>query len=127
MSCVEPPVLWGHSWSCFIGFKGGKIVATSLGVFLILKWEAILIALAVFLVVFGIARIVSLGSLSAAVALVAVQCVEFAFYPSYAPGQEVFIFSLLAAILVFVKHRSNIRRLLAGEENRLLSKKGDST
>ncbi|MFH1737793.1 MAG: glycerol-3-phosphate 1-O-acyltransferase PlsY [bacterium] len=118
--------LAGHSWSCFLGFRGGKIVATSLGVFLVLKWEAILISGAVFLLVFLVTRIVSVGSLSAALALVVIEVIEYALFPSWAPTWEVFGFSVLAAALIFIKHRSNIRRLLAGEEKRLALRKGDS-
>ena len=90
-----------------------------------LKWEAILISAAVFLLVFSITRIVSIGSLSAALVLVCVEIVEFAFFPSWAPTREVFIFSVLAAALIVIKHRSNIRRLLTGEEKRMIAGKGD--
>lgn len=117
--------LAGHSWSCFLGFRGGKVVATSLGVFLVLKWEAVLISAVVFLVVFLVAGIVSVGSLAAALTLVGVQAVELGAFPAWAPTREVFVFSVLAAALVFVKHRSNIRRLLAGQEKKLALGKGN--
>ena len=119
--------LAGHSWSCFLQFRGGKIVATSLGVFLVLKWEAILVCVAVFLIVFAATRIVSLGSLLAAVTLVLVQIIEFFYFPAWSPSTEIFVFSVLAAILVVIKHRSNIRRLLAGQENKLSLSKGNSS
>ena len=93
---------------------------------MVLKWEAILIALLVFLVVFLTVRIVSVGSLAAALTLVGVQAVELYALPAWAPAREVFVFSVLAAGLVFVKHRTNIRRLLAGEEKRLALGKGSS-
>jgi glycerol-3-phosphate acyltransferase PlsY len=119
--------LVGHSWSCFLGFRGGKVVATSLGVFLVLKWEAVLISALVFLIAFLAVRIVSVGSLVAAATLVGVQAVELRAFPAWAPTREVFAFSVLAAALVFVKHRSNIRRLLAGEEKRLAAGKGSTS
>lgn len=119
--------LAGHSWSCFLGFRGGKIVAVSLGVFLVLKWEAVLISAIVFLIVFLIVRIVSVGSLVAAVSLVGVQAIELRAFQDWAPTWEVFVFSVLAAVLVFVKHRSNIRRLLAGEEKKLAPQKGSGS
>jgi glycerol-3-phosphate acyltransferase PlsY len=117
--------LVGHSWSCFLGFRGGKIVATSLGVFLILKWEAVLISALVFVIIFLVVRIVSVGSLAAALTIVGVQLVELGGFPGWAPSPEVFVFSVLAVTLIFVKHRENIRRLLSGEEKRLAVGKGN--
>jgi len=111
--------LAGHSWSCFLGFRGGKIVSTSLGVFLILKWEAVVISAVIFLIVFGSTRVVSLGALVAAVTLIVVETVELLWLPAWSPTREIYVFSLLAVVLVFVKHRSNIKRLLSGEEKKL--------
>ncbi len=111
--------LAGHSWSCFLGFSGGKVVATSLGVFLVLKWEAIAISALVFLIVLGATRIVSLGALVAAVTLIVIETVELVWLPAWSPTREVYIFSWVAVVLVFVKHRSNIQRLLTGRENKL--------
>jgi glycerol-3-phosphate acyltransferase PlsY len=102
----------GHDWSIFSQFRGGKGVATSLGVFLILAPYPILLALLIWLGVLGISRYVSLASISAAVVLPI-----FVFF-FYGTGPLFFI-SLLAALLLIFKHKANIQRLLAGTENSL--------
>ncbi len=102
----------GHDWSIFSQFRGGKGVATSLGVFLILAPYAVLIALLTWLGVLFISRYVSLASISAALAL---PFSTFFFYG----GGPLFFVSLLAAILLIFKHKENIQRLLAGTEHSL--------
>ncbi len=119
--------IFGHSWSCFLGFRGGKMVATSLGVFLVLKWEAVLFSAVVFVLVFLLVRIVSVGSLAAALSLVAVMAIEMRWFPDSAPPLEVFLFSLLATALVFFRHKNNIRRLIAGEEKKFALGKGNAS
>jgi len=101
----------GHCWPVYLRFQGGKGVATAAGVLFALVPVVALTALAVFALVVRLSRYVSLGSLSAAAAGPLAAWV-FA-YPEWVP--------LLAAIalVVVVKHASNIRRLLAGTENRL--------
>jgi glycerol-3-phosphate acyltransferase PlsY len=105
----------GHNWSFWLGFRGGKGVATSLGLFLALSPAGALLALAVFIVVVAVTRYVSLGSLLGSLAL-----------PSYllSRGQtgDLLIFSLLAAALIFYRHRSNMARLWAGTESRFTLK-----
>ncbi|SJZ81626.1 glycerol-3-phosphate acyltransferase PlsY [Megasphaera cerevisiae DSM 20462] len=99
----------GHSCSVFLQFKGGKGVATGLGVILFLApWET-LIVFAIWCVIVGITRIVSLGSIVAA-ALVPVTM--------YCFGEPlpVTVFGFLAALLVVVRHKDNIVRLLQGRE-----------
>jgi acyl phosphate:glycerol-3-phosphate acyltransferase len=102
----------GHVFSVFVAFKGGKGVATSAGVFMAVAPWAVLIAGVVWGVVVLLTRMVSLGSLTAAVVLpLAV----------FATGEPLFEFWLslgLAAFVVYA-HRSNIRRLLRGEESRV--------
>jgi acyl phosphate:glycerol-3-phosphate acyltransferase len=102
----------GHVFSVFVGFRGGKGVATGAGVFLALAPWAILIVALVWGVTVVLTRIVSIGSILAALLLpLAV----------FATTQDRSIFWLSVALSLFVihAHRENIRRLVRGEENRL--------
>ena len=101
----------GHLYPVFLGFKGGKGVATAGGVYLAAMPLGILALLGVFLVVVLGSRRVSLASMAAAVAGPVV-----AWALSY-PEETVWM-ALIIAVLVVVRHRENIRRLLAGEEPR---------
>ncbi|RDV84004.1 glycerol-3-phosphate 1-O-acyltransferase PlsY [Ammonifex thiophilus] len=103
--------LVGHAFSVFLRFRGGKMVATALGVFLLLAPKATLGALAVWIFVFALGRYVSLASIIAAGSL---PILASAFrYP-----RSICIFSLLTAVVVILRHRDNIRRLLEGREHR---------
>ena len=102
----------GHTAPLYLKFKGGKGVATSAGVFLGLSPLPMLIALAVFIAVVAVTHMVSAGSISAAVALVA----AINLLPS--PGYLRIIAAALA-ILVVWRHRTNIQRILHGNESRL--------
>ena len=104
----------GHMFSFWVGFRGGKGVATSAGVFLALAPLAFLGALVVWTVVTVSTRYVSAGSIAAALALP----VLVAFTTPRAEGAGLLVFTATLAAFVVWKHRSNIRRLLAGEENR---------
>jgi len=110
LACGVAAIL-GHSFSIFIGFKGGKGVATSTGVFLGLLPIATLIAAVVFGVVVAITRIVAAGSIAAALALT----IAAFFLPASWPLRAIV---LAMALFVIYKHRDNIRRMLKGEENR---------
>ncbi len=101
----------GHCWSVYIGFRGGKAVATAAGVLFALAWPVALAALAAFAIVVWLSRYVSLGSLTAA-ATAPAAAYAFAYH------QYVELFALIALVVV-VRHAANIRRLLAGRENRL--------
>lgn len=103
----------GHVFSFWVGFSGGKGVATSGGVFLALSPWALLVGIGVFFAVALPTRIASLGSLSAAAALPVV----IPFLP-HEGGMQTFWFTVLLAAFVFWSHRANIGRLLRGEENR---------
>ena len=106
----------GHNFPVWLRFKGGKGVATSLGVIFGMMPLAALIVFAIWGVVFKVSRYVSLASLVAAVALpVAVIGLMFA---GFIRGWAYFYFACVAAILVVRRHRENIRRLVAGTENR---------
>lgn len=107
----------GHTFSPFLGFKGGKGVATSLGVLIGLSPLVALISTLVFAVVVAVSRYVSLGSILAAIT-------QAALLWTLAPTPLAFrAFGLLVAGFVVFKHSANIKRLLRGEENRLGRKK----
>lgn len=103
----------GHMFSLWVGFKGGKGIATSAGVFLGLAPWAVLGGLVVWLVLTLPTGYVSLGSIGAAFALP----ILIALTP-HEGGTELVWFSTALAVFVIWKHRSNIARLLRGEENR---------
>ena len=106
----------GHCFPFSIGFRGGKGVATSVGLFSVLAFRPVLVCLAVFIVVVAVGRYVSLGSLAAAAALPpSVLLID-------GPG-PVLVWSLAASLLVIFKHKDNIRRLLGGTERRLGEKR----
>jgi glycerol-3-phosphate acyltransferase PlsY len=111
----------GHSFSFWIGFKGGKSVLTAFGVFLFLSPLASLGALAVWAVVMGLFRFVSLASILAAVVLPLFVALE-------APGgralSPVFWAALPVCAFIVVRHRANIGRLVRGEEPRFKGKAG---
>jgi glycerol-3-phosphate acyltransferase PlsY len=102
----------GHVFSPWLGFRGGKGVATTLGVLLVLSPLSVLAGLVVFVVVVSITRYVSLGSITAALAVVPA---VFLFQPGSLPRQVVIC---LAAAIILVRHRSNMVKLLRGGENR---------
>ena len=102
----------GHSKSIFLGFKGGKSVATSLGILLAMNWQVGLATFGVFALVVAISRIVSLSSISGAIA-VSILMILF--------GQPLpyILFTIVGGLYVIARHRSNIERLLAGTEPKL--------
>ena len=104
----------GHCFPVWLGFRGGKGVATAAGVFLALCPSAFLAALVLFIVVVSFWRYVSLASLAAAAALPLLVYLLWA--PRFAPPESVTLGSLAIAALVIVQHRGNINRLARGEE-----------
>lgn len=106
-------VVLGHNWPIFFNFKGGKGIATSLGVLMIINWQMGLICLAIALTIIFFTRYVSLGSIVATVSapFVIMFTTDTVNMPLY---MTVF---LLAFVSIF-KHRSNIVRLYKGEENK---------
>lgn len=103
----------GHCWTPWLGFRGGKGVASTLGVLLAADPRLAGIALLVFLVLAVPTRIVSLGSLAASFAA----AVAGVLLPEAAPGLGGGTVAL--ATIVWVRHRENLRRLLRGEERRI--------
>lgn len=111
----------GHSFSCFLNFKGGKGVATSLGVFLFLAPKAIGIATLGFLIVVFFTRYVSLSSITAAIILPIMTMILPA-----KDGVDKFTLSILSVFIggfVIYKHKTNITRLLNGTESKIVFKK----
>ncbi|MCL1916080.1 MAG: glycerol-3-phosphate 1-O-acyltransferase PlsY [Desulfovibrionaceae bacterium] len=111
-SLVGLAALLGHLFPIFLRFKGGKAVATTVGVFLALYWPAMLISGALCLLGIALSGYVSLGSLLLAAALPV--CLGFLGRPELLP------LSLAVLILIFSKHRENIKRLLDGQEKSFL-------
>ena len=104
----------GHIWPIWLKGKGGKAVATGLGIFIALSWEVGFASLGIFLIIFTKSKIVSLSSISAAIFLPILMFLDIgAIYHPY------FLISLIVSILVIWKHRTNIRRLLKGEESKI--------
>lgn len=113
----------GHIWTVFAGFKGGKGVGTALGVFLALVPEAALIALATWILMVWLTRIVSVASIVAALVFGCTLIVQ-KFLLDVPIPMPIVIVGVALATLIVVKHRSNIQRLLKGEENKFGSSKG---
>src|SRR5450432_4018534 len=107
----------GHVFPVWLKFRGGKGVATALGVFIVLFPKALLVSLAIFILIVAVTRLVSLGSILAAIAF------PIAAYFIQHPDPKALIPASLVSLIIVVKHHENIRRLLAGKENRFGSKK----
>jgi glycerol-3-phosphate acyltransferase PlsY len=108
--------LLGHCFPIWLGFHGGKGVATAAGVFLVLSPPAFLGAAILFFLVVLYWRFVSLGSISAAAAMPLL--IYFFWAPHHAPPYAVTFGSLAAALLIVYKHDPNIQRLVQGNEPR---------
>ncbi len=107
----------GHMFPVWLRFKGGKGVATSLGVFLPIATTAVLAAVALWIIVVAFWRYSSLGSILAAVGLPFF--VHYLYAPNHTPPPAVTVGTILISILVIVKHRGNIQRLMNGTEPHL--------
>ena len=114
-------VVLGHNFPVFFGFRGGKGVATSLGVILLLDWRIGLSVLAVALIIMATTRFVSLGSILAAVLFMVIQIVVMCVTDTFDTVRLICV--LILGILLIFRHRANIVRLIKGEENKLFMKK----
>lgn len=115
-------VVIGHTFPIFFGFKGGKGVATSLGILLMTNWQLGLICLVFALVLMALTRVVSMGSIAAAILYpVLTLFVRGGHYivESSGLGNGYFIYSVILAIIVIFNHRENIKRILSGTENKI--------
>lgn len=101
----------GHNWPIYLKFKGGKGVATSVGVFIGLAPLPMLICLGLFVVIVAIWRYISLGS------IVIACCLPLLLY-CYNYGTYLLIFSILVGVFIILRHTSNIKRLISGTENK---------
>jgi glycerol-3-phosphate acyltransferase PlsY len=108
--------LIGHIWPVWLNWKGGKAVATGLGIFLGLSWQVGLATLGVFIIMITLFRIVSLASISSALAL---PLIMFLSFKSSSTSLPYLLISLLAMILVIWRHRENIVRLIKGKEPKI--------
>lgn len=101
----------GHIWSIFLGFRGGKGVATTLGVGIVIAPSVLLPSLGIWLVIFLLTSYVSLASILTLIAFPIIAAASN--YPFYTV-----IFSVLICAMVIYKHKENIKRLVAGAENK---------
>ena len=108
----------GHIWPIWLKGKGGKAVATGLGMFIALSWKVGLASFGTFLIMISLTKIVSLSSITAAILL---PIYMFKYIGTF--NDPYTIFSFIVAIIVIWKHRSNINRILKGEEPKLNKKK----
>ena len=116
MAVASLAAVLGHVFPVWLKFKGGKGVATALGVFILLFPKALLVSLAIFILVVVTTRLVSLGSILAAIAFPI--AAHFINHPDRMTLEPV----ILVSLIIVVKHHANIRRLLSGTENRFGSK-----
>ncbi len=118
-------VVIGHTFPIFFKFKGGKGVATSLGILLMVNWQIGLICLVFGLVLIILTRMVSLGSVTAAI-LYPVLTVTLMGDTHYIAslgngevGKKYIVYSIILAVIILFNHRSNIKRILEGNENKI--------
>ena len=113
-------VVLGHTFPIFFEFRGGKGVATALGIILITNWRIGLICLIFALLLMAFSKMVSAGSVSAAVLF---PVLTLFIDTNYIVDGNYFVFSVILALIVIFNHRSNIKKILNGTENKLSFKK----
>ena len=116
-------VVLGHLFPIFFKFKGGKGVATSLGVLLTINWQIGLICLVFAIVIMALTKMVSLGSIMAAILFPVLTI--FIGQNYLVPDANYVVFGIILAALVVFLHRTNIQRILEGKENKLSFGKKD--
>lgn len=117
-------VIIGHTFPIFFKFKGGKGIATSLGVLLIINWQIGLICLVFALLLMALTKMVSVGSIAAAVLFpVLVLFINQNYIVAESSNWSYLIFSIIIALLVIFNHRENLKRIFSGTENKISFKK----
>lgn len=106
----------GHTFPIFFKFKGGKGVATSLGIILLINWQIGLICLVFALALIILSRMVSLGSVSAAILF---PVLTIFIDTNYIVPGDYRIFGIVLGAFICFNHRTNIKRLLSGTENKI--------
>ena len=115
-------VVIGHTFPLFFGFKGGKGVATSLGILLFINWKIGIICIVFGVFLIAITRMVSLGSISGAVLFAVLTIfIRDGYIVKY--NMSFIVFGILLAAIVIINHRANLKRIIEGNENRLSFKK----
>ena len=110
----------GHNFPFYLGFRGGKGIACTLGLMLCVDWQIALITYAIGFVVFLAKRYISLSSLTMALVYPVLMIITRNIYGF---GIEEILLMFVLCILAYIKHKSNIERLLNGTENKFGSKK----
>jgi len=113
--------IFGHIFSIYLSFKGGKGVATSAGVFLSLIPIPFLAAFVSFFIIVTLSKYVSLGSIVASVVLVIAELIDN-FGNSFS-NVEYLVFTVIIALFIIIRHKSNIQRLIKGNENKISFKR----
>jgi len=112
--CGSFSAVFGHVFPIFANFRGGKGVATSLGIVIGINPYAALVCLAIFLIVFISSRYVSLG------AIISALCFPFvSYFMIQEDARIMIIFTVVLGVMVILAHRKNIERLWKGEENKM--------
>ncbi|MGD1006169.1 MAG: glycerol-3-phosphate 1-O-acyltransferase PlsY [Ignavibacteriaceae bacterium] len=119
----------GHVWTVFAGFRGGKGIATALGMLLMISTIDMLVAVGIFIVVVFVSRYVSLGSILGAIAVPLTLVIRENVFNVNIPNYSTLLpFIILVSLIVIFTHRKNVVRLINGNEHKLnFSKKKKST
>lgn len=115
-------VIIGHTFPIFFGFKGGKGIATAIGILFMSNWQIALICLVFGIVLIVLTRMVSLGSCGAAILFPVLTLFINEHYTVLSDGKNgnvYFIYSVILSVIILYNHRSNIKRILDGNENKL--------
>jgi len=115
MSVAALCAVVGHMFPPWLKFRGGKGVATGLGSFLVIAPKAVLVAAGIFIAIVAIFRYVSLGSM---IAVAAFPMLAFSMH-EYGGARQALAYMIAASLLIVFKHHENLRRLIAGTENRI--------
>ena len=110
-------VIVGHTYPIYFGFKGGKGVATALGILLVTNWHIGIISLVFALVLIIVSRMVSVGAICAAILFPVLTL--FSYESSFIEPGNYMVFSIIIAIIVCFNHRENIKRIMNGTENKI--------